>query len=338
MSSNAGGDSEERTPRVVVVDDDPLVLAVTRRLLTRSGYHVISCDHPRTALREVIQGEPFAVVADLHMPDLDGAELLRLVRSFSPNTRRILYTGESHLSEIARAVSPVVVDAIVTKADGNPQLPLALSGLRAEQRGRQGSNEARSLALSLVSALAVDHVETLEHALRLSRGALKLGSLAGLEVPALRDLEVGALLHDVGMFCIPETLLRHPTPYCEREWRQVQQHPLLGAEFLRSSELLAGGLSVVLYHHEHYDGSGYPHRLSGSDIPLLARLFSVIDTFEALTHERPHRPARSETQAREEIARVSGSQLDPTAVELFLGIHPDDWKRPSFVPSAMAEP
>lgn len=338
MSSNAGGESGERAPRVVVVDDDPLVLAVTRRLLTRSGYHVIPCDHPRTALREVIQGEPFAVVADLHMPDLDGAELLRLVTSFAPNTRRILYTGESHLSEIARAVSPLVVDAIVTKADGNPHLPLALSGLRAAQHGRQGATEARSLAISLVSALTSNHVETLDHALRLARGALKLGALAGLDGAQLRDFEVGALLHDVGMFCLPEALLRNPGSYGENERKLLEQHPELGAELLRSSELLSCALPVVMHHHERYDGSGYPHKLEGESIPFVARLFAVVDTYEAMTHERPHRAARTEEEARAEIARAKSSQLDPIAVELFLGVHPQEWKRPSFAPGAVAEP
>jgi len=324
--------------RVVVVDDDPLLLAVTRRMLTRAGYRVIPCDHPRTALREVILGEPFAVVADLHMPDIDGAELLRLVQSFAPNTRRVLYTGESSLGEIARAMSPSAVDAIVTKADGNAQLALTLGGLRSAQTGGPGAVEARQLARSLVSALATHPQENLEHAVRLARGALKLGALAGLAGAALRDLELGALLHDVGMFCLPEALLHQAGAYGERERRQLAQHPGLGADLLRGAPLLACAREVVLHHHERFDGQGYPRGLCGADIPLSARLFAVVDTYEALVHERSHRGALRENQARAEIARVKGGQLDPAAVELFLGIHPDEWKRPSFVPTAVAEP
>ncbi len=131
MGSNAGGESPALAPLVVIVDDDPLVLAVTRRLLTRSGYRVIACDHPQSALSEVQRDAPFAVVADLHMPDLSGAEFLHLVAALAPDTRRILYTGEAQLGEVARALSPLLVDAIVTKAEGNPQLPLTLSSLKA---------------------------------------------------------------------------------------------------------------------------------------------------------------------------------------------------------------
>src|SRR6476659_7541239 len=121
--SASPNDGFEKAPRVVVVDDDPLVLAVTRRLLQRAGYEVIPCDHPRTALREVVHSQPFALVADLHMPDLSGADLLRVVRSVSPGTRRVLYTGEALVSELARALAPMVADAIVAKTDGPELLP-----------------------------------------------------------------------------------------------------------------------------------------------------------------------------------------------------------------------
>jgi response regulator RpfG family c-di-GMP phosphodiesterase len=322
--------------RVVVVDDDPLILAVTRRLLVRSGYDVIPCDDPRAALREVLQRGPFAVVTDLHMPDLDGAELLRLVRSFAPRTRRVLYTGESQLAELARAVSPLVADAIVTKADGTHQLPLALSDLRLDASRKEGMAEARKLALSLLTALssaAAGSVETLDHALRVARAAHRLGRLARLDESQLHALELGALLHDVGMACLPEELLQYTGIYDVDHWRLVHGHPRLGADLLRGSELLAGALPVVLYHHERFDGAGYPHRLAGEEIPLAARLFAVVDTYEALTHPRPHVSSRDLFEARAELLRVSGTQLDPDAVQLFLGVDPDEWKRPSIVPA-----
>jgi response regulator RpfG family c-di-GMP phosphodiesterase len=336
LAANHDG-AVEAAPRVVVVDDDPLVLAVTRRLLQRAGYDVFPCDHPRTALREVVQSQPFALVADLHMPDLSGAELLRLVRSVSPNTRRILYTGEAQVSELARALTPMVADAIVAKADGVEFLPAALDGLRVAHQTGIGPVQARSLALGMARALASNSVETLDHCLRVSRWARRLGTAVGIEQRALLDLEVGALLHDVGMICVPEAVLRYAGPLSDQQWDQIKQHPKLGADMLRECDPLLGALPVVLHHHERYDGRGYPGRLAGEQIPLNARLFAVIDAYEALTHSRPHASARSDAEAREEIARHRGTHFDPTVVEAFLSFDADEWRRPSVAPRPLVE-
>ncbi len=332
-----GSEGVEAAPRVVVVDDDPLVLAITRRLLQRSGYDVFPCDNPRTALREVVQSQPFALVADLHMPDLSGAELLRLVRSVSPNTRRILYTGEAQVSELARALTPMVADAIVAKADGPEFLPAALDGLRTAPTEKTGPMQARSLALGMARALASSSVETFDHCLRVARWSRRLGVLMGFGQNALLDLEVGALLHDVGMICAPEAVLRFAGPLGEHEWAQVHMHPRMGADMLRECEPVLGALPIVMHHHERFDGHGYPDKLVGDEIPLGARIFAVVDTYEALTHTRPHVAARSDGEARAEILRVRGSQFDPRVVDAFVSIDPEEWKRPSVVPRPLTQ-
>ncbi len=327
----------EAAPRVVVVDDDPLVLAVTRRLLQRSGYDVLPCDHPRTALREVVQSQPFALVADLHMPDLSGAELLRLVRNVSPNTRRILYTGEGQVTELARALTPMVADAIVAKADGPEFLPAALDGLRTTRAEDSGPVHARSLALGMARALASNSVETLDHCLRVARWSRRLGNVVGLDQHTLLDLEVGALMHDIGMICVPEAVLRYAGPLGEHEWAQIRMHPRMGAEMLKECGPLLGALPVVLHHHERFDGKGYPDSLAGEDIPFAARLFAVVDAYEALTHTRPHAAARSDAEARAEIQKNRGKHFDPIVVDAFASIDPAEWKRPSVAPRPLSQ-
>jgi response regulator RpfG family c-di-GMP phosphodiesterase len=332
-----GSEGVEAAPRVVVVDDDPLVLAITRRLLQRSGYDVFPCDNPRSALREVVQSQPFALVADLHMPDLSGAELLRLVRNVSPNTRRVLYTGEAQVSELARALTPMVADAIVAKADGAEFLPAALDGLRTKQAEKEGPMQARSLALGMARALASSSVETFDHCLRVSRWSRRLGTLLGVDQHALLDLEVGALLHDVGMICVPEAVLRFPGALGEHEWAQVHMHPRMGADMLRECEPVLGALPLVMHHHERFDGQGYPDKLKGEEIPLSARIFAIVDAYEALTHARAHAPARGDSEARNEILRVRGKQFDPEIVDAFMSIDPEDWKRPSVAPRPLTQ-
>ncbi len=337
MASDLKEPEVEAAPRVIVVDDDPLVLAVTRRLLQRAGYDVFPCDHPRTALREVVQSQPFALVADLHMPDISGAELLRIVRNVSPTTRRILYTGEAQVSELARALTPMVADAIVAKTDGAEFLPAALDGLRTAHQTGIGPVQARSLALGMSRALASSSVETLDHCLRVSRWSRRLGAALGMEQRALLDVEVGALLHDVGMICVPDAVLRYPGPLKEHEWEQIRQHPKLGADMLRECDPLIGALPVVLHHHERFDGRGYPARLAGEQIPFGARLFAVVDAYEALTHTRPHAGARTDSEARSEIIRHRGTHFDPFVVDAFLSFEADDWRRPSVAPRPLMD-
>jgi len=327
----------ERAPRVVVVDDDPLVLAVTRRLLQRAGYEVIPCDHPRTALREVVQTQPFAVVADLHMPDLNGAELLRVLRSLSPATKRVLYTGEALVSELTRAIAPMVADAIVTKTDGPQLLTAALEGLRTQPQIGVGLAQARSLALSTARTLASGTVETFDHALRVSRYARRLGAALGLTSLALVELEVGALLHDIGMIGVPDSLLRTTGPLGEHEWQDIQKHPELGARMLHACDSLACALPVVMHHHERFDGRGYPGGLEGEATPLAARIFAVVDAYDAITQGRPYASARSDQQAREEVAQHAGSQFDPAIVDTFMELESRDFHRAT-MPPLLREP
>lgn len=122
---------EDTRPRVVLVDDDPLVLAITRRVLRRAGYVVSICEQAHAALREVEQRKPFALVADLYMPDMNGPELLGLSRECSPDTRRVLYTGEAQVAELERSLMPEVAHAIVAKDDGDVSLPSVLDELRS---------------------------------------------------------------------------------------------------------------------------------------------------------------------------------------------------------------
>jgi HD-GYP domain-containing protein (c-di-GMP phosphodiesterase class II) len=134
------------------------------------------------------------------------------------------------------------------------------------------------------------------------------------------DLERACLLHDVGKFAVPSSILYKTTSLNEEEWQEMKQHPNLGWSMLRQVESLEGAAEIVRAHHEHHDGSGYPRGLRGDEIPRGARIFAVADAFDAITSERPYRDARSHAVAVEEITANSGTQFDPEVVAALLQV------------------
>ena len=130
------------------------------------------------------------------------------------------------------------------------------------------------------------------------------------------------MLHDVGKYRVPDAILTKPGPLTDEEWVIMRKHPEYGAAFVERIPFLAGATDVILNHHERYDGGGYPNGLAGDDIPLAARIFSVIDTYDAIVSKRCYKPAREPSVALAELRRCSGTQFDPHVVDAFIRIQP----------------
>jgi HD-GYP domain-containing protein (c-di-GMP phosphodiesterase class II) len=162
--------------------------------------------------------------------------------------------------------------------------------------------------------------ETLQHSKRVAGYTRILGQRRGIAQRELTRLEVGALLHDIGKIAVPRNVLLKPGPLNREEWRVMKIHPSIGFQLLAEFPQMGREAEIVYNHHEAYNGSGYPRGLSGKEIPLGARLFSIVDSFDAMTSDRPYRRARSMGKARQEIARARGEQFDPELVDLFLSV------------------
>jgi putative nucleotidyltransferase with HDIG domain len=198
--------------------------------------------------------------------------------------------------------------------------------LKDSQRARERSY-VEAVGAIVTAADARDQ-ETGGHSFRVALYAVELARTLGIEGAALKAIEWGALLHDVGKMVVPDHILRKGSPLTDEEWLIMKQHPNWGYEMLAEvSFLQSEALDLIYSHHERWDGAGYPRGLAREDIPLGARVFAVVDTYDAITSDRPYRKARPHTVAIAELQRVAGQQLDPRVVKAFQEIHEVELKR-----------
>jgi putative nucleotidyltransferase with HDIG domain len=182
-------------------------------------------------------------------------------------------------------------------------------------RAQELRRSYKATVLALANAVEARDAYTGRHAQRVAAYGLRIAHAAGVEVDP--EIEFGFLLHDVGKVAVPDAILFKPGPLSEEERALMVRHPQIGTEILRHIEFLDEAKSVVMHHHERWDGGGYPAGLAGEEIPLQARVFAVADTLDALTTERPYRPASGWTEARQVIRAGSGTQFDPAIVAAY---------------------
>src|SRR5574341_645208 len=179
---------------------------------------------------------------------------------------------------------------------------------------------------SLGVALNALDAGTQAHSQRLTYYAVALGRLMGLSQTDLLTLKEGVYLHDVGKLSVSRRILRKPGQLSRSEWMEMRQHPVVGYGLASSVPVLRPAAPIVLAHHEWYDGTGYPRRLKGSEIPLAARICALVDTFDALTSLRPYRAPMSVPRACEQVWLESGTHFDPRVVDAFLAVPSAQWE------------
>ncbi len=174
--------------------------------------------------------------------------------------------------------------------------------------------------LALVQAIEMRDPYTKGHSLQVAELSIEIARNFGFSEQNLELIKFAGLLHDIGKIAIPETILNKPSSLTEEEWMIIKKHPIQSAEIIKPIKSLSMIEKWLLYHHERWDGSGYPQGLRGNEIPVEARILAISDTYSAMTGDRPYRKGLSDEQTREEIKRFAGRQFDPALVEIFLGI------------------
>jgi ribonuclease P protein subunit RPR2 len=187
---------------------------------------------------------------------------------------------------------------------------------RSQELARSYTATVRALS----NAVEARDAYTGKHAERVAAYGIEIARAVGLAHPDAPEIEFGFLLHDIGKVAIPDAILYKPAALTDEERRRMCKHPEIGAEIVRGIEFLQEPAKVVRWHHERWDGSGYPDGLRGEEIPLAARIFAVADVLDALTTDRPYRPASTLARAREMIVAGAGTQFDPRVIQGFNSI------------------
>jgi len=317
---------------ILVVDDTPENIDVLRNVLA-ADYRIRVATTGEKALKIIYSDEPpDLILLDIMMPGLSGLEICRRLKA-NPDRRRIpviFVTAMSSVEDEERGLALGAVDYItkpisppIVKARVRTHLALYDQSRELERMVRQRTNELLTTRQQIIRRLGraaeFKDNETGNHVLRMSHYARLIAEAYGLGAEATSIIFQTAPMHDIGKIGIPDAILLKPGKLDGEEWKIMHQHPVMGAEIIgkHDNELLETARIIALSHHEKWDGSGYPHGLRGTDIPLEGRIVAIADVFDALVSLRPYKPAFPLDEALRMMDQQTGNHFDPALMQAF---------------------
>ncbi len=310
------------TETVLFVDDETPILHALERLFADENFTCLFASSAAEALQIAGEHTISVMVADNRMPGMNGIDLLSRIKTTSPDTVRMMMTSCIEMDIAVAAINRSEVYRFITKPWDNGELVTtvrdgitrfnAIVSLRSADEGRY-----RSLA----QAIEMKDAYTRGHCDRVCTFALQLAGSAGVTSEMIAGIRQGSILHDCGKIGIPEALLNFPGKLAAEDFETIQQHPFLGAQLAREARLPQTVVNIILYHHERFDGKGYPTGIGGEEIPLEARIVTIADIYDALVSDRAYRKAYSSEEAVSIMEHMDGA-LDRQLLALFLGSVP----------------
>jgi response regulator RpfG family c-di-GMP phosphodiesterase len=343
-------DLVETEKNLLLVDENSEMANLLSRLL-RSNYVCDRVETSEAALWKLRQKEYCVVLCNANLLKSESLQLIPQMQMAAPHAS-VVILGEKNSAEnvikafragafdylfkplefeqveiaVKRAIEHYEVKCLKDRYQFHLENLAAERATEIDRALEEVESSYRITLKALVQALETRDFETHGHSERVVTFSLRLGYEMGLEKEALRDLELGALLHDIGKIGVPDAILRKPAKLNEEEWMKMKLHPIHGQKILRSIKFLEGAARVVAQHHERWDGEGYPFGIRGEDIDIGARIFAVVDAFDAMISDRVYRKGRSYEEALKELELYAGTQFDPLIVEAFKAIPKEDWE------------
>lgn len=282
---------------VLVVDDDPQQRKLQQSILDETGYQIIEAVNGEDALSIIKHKDIDVVLLDRYMPGLDGDEICRKIREEERNYLLpvIMVTGDDSPLALTTTLNGYAND-FIKKPYRPEELIARVNSLVSTKRLTDQLESVESVLYSLARMVEAKDKNTGHHCMRLANICEIFGMELGLTCAELEALRRGSILHDIGKIGIPDSILLKPGPLTSSEKQIMEQHTIIGYELCRDLKTLKTTLPIIRNHHENFDGSGYPDKLSGSDIPLLARVFQIADIYDALSTRRSYKNEYSTEQ------------------------------------------
>jgi putative two-component system response regulator len=309
--------------RVLLIEDDEEDYLFTLDLLRRiapTGYELSWASDYRSGLAACRAGAFDVCLVDYRLGAESGIDLARELVGDGSTIPIILLTGHDDRELDARAANAGATDFLVKGEVSATTLERAIRyAIASHAAARALADSYRTTVRALAAALDLRDDQTGAHAMRVTTLALRLAREVAPELAVDQELEFGFLLHDIGKIGVPDAIVLKPGPLDDGEWERMKGHVTLGERIVAEVPYLRGIAADIIHsHHEHWDGTGYPAGLRGEQIPLAARIFSIVDSFDAITNDRPYRAARSVEHALREIGNGSGTQFDPEIAAAFV--------------------
>jgi len=306
---------------ILLVEDNIVLRDGIQTLLERAKYTVIPAGHGIEGLLKMEGNTPDLILADIVMPEMDGFQFCEAVRS-RPEWVSIpfIFLTAHREKEYKNGVNKLGVEDYLLKPITQDELLTTIRSRLSRSRQLLLAQLEQSYEASLVmfaNAIEVRDPYTRGHVERVMKYALAISDELGLSLTLQNHIRYGSILHDIGKIYIRKSTLLKEGTLNQDEWSEMKKHPVLGADLIRDIDYLAPAIPIIKYHHERWDGLGYPSGLSGEMIPAAARIVSIADAFDAMTTTRPYRKILTSQEAYQEIVNCSGRNYDPKMVEAF---------------------
>jgi len=337
--------NENSQYKIIAVDDEVGILDSLNVFLSKVGYSFVGVTNPMEAIERVKNEHFDLMLLDFLMTPIHGDQVVEEIRKFNKDLYILLLTGHKDLAPPLETIKRLDIQGYCEKSNKFDQLLLLVeSGIKAVAQMQliKNINTELQTTYDKLESAYMDTIEILRltveakdtytkgHSDRVSEYSELIGKKLGLEEDDLKTLKIGGLFHDIGKIGIPDSILLKNDKLDDNEYSEIKNHPTIGAHIISNATIFKNIIPIVKHHHERYDGTGYPGRLIGNEIPYLARIAAVADAFDAMTSKRSYRDSLDLEFVKNEIKSNSGSQFDPKIAEAFLDIlenEPDEIKR-----------
>lgn len=338
------GEQESNGYKIIAVDDEQGIVDSLSVFLKRSGYNLTGVTDPVEAIERVKKEHFDLMILDYIMTPIHGDQVVEEVRQFNKDLYILLLTGHKDLAPPLDTIRRLDIQGYCEKSDKFDQLLLLIE---SAMKSIEQMNTIKKINLELADAndqlenAYLESIEVLRHTVeakdpytrghsdRVADYSTLIGEHLGLDDISLKQLHIGGLFHDIGKIGIPDSILLKNSRLSDDEYSEIKNHPTIGVHILANATIFQDILPIVRHHHERYDGRGYPSRLAGEDIPYLARIATIADSFDAMTSKRTYRDSLSLDIVKEELQKNLGTQFDPKIGQVFLDILENEYNKVS---------